>query len=52
MRSERPSGGLDMLPEPMVIALLRTGRGRHADDHRLFAEAAQLLKEDAARPST
>ena len=28
----------------MVIALLRAGRGRHADDHRPFAEAAQLLQ--------
>ena len=30
----------------MVIALLRAGRGRHPDDHRPFAHAAQLLTDD------
>ena len=42
-------GALDKIPEPMVIALLRAGRGRHPDDHRPFAHAAQLLKDDAGR---
>jgi hypothetical protein len=27
---------LNEIPEPMVIALLPAGRGRHADDHRPF----------------
>jgi hypothetical protein len=40
-------GALDEIPEPIVIALLRAGRGRHADDHRSLAHAAQLLKDDA-----
>lgn len=41
-------GAWDKIPEPRVIAWLRAGGGRHADDHRPFAEAAQLLKADAA----
>jgi hypothetical protein len=42
---------VDEIPEAMVIALLRAGRGRHAADHRPFAYAAQLLKNNARRPS-
>ncbi len=37
---------MDEIPEPMVIASLRAGPGRHADDHRPFAYPPQLLKED------
>src|SRR6185295_1394383 len=33
------------IPEPMVIASLRPRR-RHADDHRPFGDAAQLLTDD------
>ena len=47
----RSPRALDKIPEPMVIALLRAGRGLHADDHRSLAHAAQLLKDDAGRPS-
>jgi hypothetical protein len=41
---------LDEIPEPMVIALLPAARRRHADDRR-FAHTAQLLNDDAERPS-
>ena len=37
-------GALDEIPEPMVVALLRAGCGRHPDNHRPFADAAQLLR--------
>ena len=50
-RDGHVSGALDKISEPIVIALLRAGHGRHAADHRPFAEAAQLLKQDAGRPS-
>ena len=29
-------GALDEIPKPVVVALLRAGRGRHGDDHRPF----------------
>ena len=35
---------LDEMPKPVVVALLRASRGRHRDDHRPFAHAAQLLE--------
>jgi hypothetical protein len=41
---------LDEIPEPMVVALLRAGRGRDPDDHRPFADAAQLLRAMRQRP--
>jgi hypothetical protein len=44
-------GALDKIPEPMVIALLRAGRGPHADDHRPVAHVPQLLRDDAGRRS-
>jgi hypothetical protein len=45
-------GALDEIPKPVVVALLRAPRGRHGDDHRPFARAAQLLKDMADRPPT
>ena len=36
---------LDETPKPVVVALLRAGRSRHADDHLRFAAAAQLLED-------
>ena len=52
IRHSHVPGALDQIPEPMVIAVLRAGRGGHADDHRPFAQATQLLKEeDAGRRS-
>ena len=44
------AGAADEVPQPMVIAPLRAGRGRHGDDHRPFAHAAQLPEDDAGRP--
>jgi hypothetical protein len=41
----------DEIPQPVVIALLRPGRGRHRDDHWHSAHAAQLLEDDWGRPS-
>jgi hypothetical protein len=41
-------GALDELPKPMVVALLRAGRGRHANDHSPFHDAAQSLKDPRA----
>src|SRR5262249_27817082 len=35
-------GALDEIPEAMVKALLRAGRGPHADDHRPFTRPVQL----------
>ena len=35
-------GALDEIPKPVVVALLRAS---HADDHRPFAHAAQLLED-------
>ena len=49
-RDGHVAGAVDELPQPMVIALLRTGRGHHPDDHRPFAHAAQLLADDAGPP--
>ncbi len=45
-------GALDEIPRPVVVALLRAPRGRHGDDHRPFAHAAQLLEDIAGRPPT
>jgi hypothetical protein len=39
-------GALNEIPKPVVVALLRAGRGRHGDDHRPFSHAAQLLEDD------
>jgi hypothetical protein len=44
-------GASDEIPEPVVIALLRAGRGRHPDDGRPIADTAQLLQDDAGRHS-
>ncbi len=41
-------GAVDEIAEPVVIALLRAGLGRHGADHRPFARPAQLLKEASA----
>ena len=40
-----------MMPKPVVVALLRAGRGRHGDDHRSFPHAAQLprRRDDSSR---
>jgi hypothetical protein len=38
------AGALDEIPKSVVVALLRTGRGRHGPDHRPFAHAAQLAR--------
>ena len=43
-------GALDEISKPMVVALLTAGRGRHEDDHRPFALAAQLFEDIAGRP--
>ena len=43
-------GALDEIPKPVVVALLKAARGRHGDDHRPFAYAAQLLEDDWERP--
>jgi hypothetical protein len=37
------------MPKPVVVALLRAGRGRHGNDYRLFAHAAQILEDDGER---
>ena len=39
-------GALDEIPKPVVVALLRAGRGRHGTDHRPFPHAAQLLEDE------
>jgi hypothetical protein len=43
-------GGLDKIPKPVIVALLKAARGRHRDDHRSCADAAQLLEDIAGRP--
>jgi hypothetical protein len=48
-RDGQVPGASDEILSPMVVALLRPGRGRHADDHRQFARAAQLFEGDAGR---
>jgi hypothetical protein len=40
---------LDEIPEPMVIALLRPGHGRHLEDDRPITHVAQILQDDAGR---
>jgi hypothetical protein len=42
-------GALGEMPKPVVVALLRAGRGRHGNDHRPFAHAGQLLVDDGPR---
>ena len=37
-------GALDETPKPVIVALLRAGRGRHGHDHRPFPHGAQLLE--------
>ena len=37
-------GALNEIPKPVVVALLRAGRGRHGHDHRPFPHAAQPLE--------
>jgi hypothetical protein len=49
-REGHVTGPADEIPEPVVIALLRAGPARHADDHPPFGCTAQLLGEDAERP--
>jgi hypothetical protein len=44
-------GASDEIPEPVIVALLRAGRGRHPDDGRPIADTAQLLQDDAGRRS-
>jgi hypothetical protein len=41
---------LDEIPKLVVVTLLRAPRGRHGDDHRPFAHAAQLLEDIAGGP--
>ena len=38
------AGAVDEMSKPVVVALLRAGRGRHGPDHRPFAHAAQLTR--------
>ena len=45
-------GALDEVPKPVVVALLRTGRGRHRHDHRSFPHTVQLLEDDGVRPTS
>jgi hypothetical protein len=42
------AGALDEISKAVVIALLRARRSRHADDHRPFPHAAQLLEDDTS----
>src|ERR1700676_979127 len=44
------SGAVDEVLKPVVIALLRTARGRHGPDHRPLPPAAQLLENGGERP--
>ena len=41
---------LDEIPKPVVVALLRAGRGGHGNDHRPFPHAAQLIEDEWERP--
>jgi hypothetical protein len=50
-RDGQVPGALDEIPEPMVIALLGAGRGRHPEDDRPFADTAQLLRDHGERRS-
>src|SRR5262249_26277652 len=43
-------GPLDEIPKPVIVAPLTASRAGHADDHRPFAHAAQVL-DDSAGPS-
>jgi hypothetical protein len=38
------SGAVDEMPKPVVVALLRTARGRHGPDHRPLPLVVQLLE--------
>src|SRR5262245_22197690 len=42
-------GALDEIPKPVIVAPLTASRARHADDHRLFAHAAQVHEDSAGR---
>jgi hypothetical protein len=42
------SRALDEIPKPVVVALLRAGLSRHADDHQPFGDAAQLFEDIAS----
>ena len=44
-RDGHVAGVLDEIPKPVIIAALTASRGRHMDDHRLFAYAAQVLED-------
>jgi hypothetical protein len=43
-------GGMDEIPKTVIVALLKAARGRHADDHRSSADAAQPLEDIAGGP--
>jgi hypothetical protein len=43
-------GALDEILKPVIVAPLMASRARHADDHRPFAHAAQVLEDSAGRP--
>ena len=48
-------GAVDEIPKPVVVALLRTPRSRHEDDHRRFGSrrsTAQPLEDIAGGPPT
>ena len=45
-------GAVDEILEPVVIAPLRAGPGRHRDDHRPLAHAVQLSQGETERPPT
>src|SRR5262245_27040534 len=43
-------GALDEIPKPVIVAPLTAARACHGDDHRPFAQAAQVL-DTAGRPT-
>jgi hypothetical protein len=43
-------GALDEIPKPVIVAALTASRGRHGNDHRPFADAAQVLEDIADFP--
>ena len=42
-------GALDEIAKPVIVALLRAGRGRHVDDHRPFAHAGSTPQTNRGR---
>src|SRR5262245_34744545 len=44
-RDGHVAGVLDEIPKPVIVAALTASRGRHMDDHRLVAYAAQVQKD-------